>query len=711
MRVVNKVGQEGWHVASSTYHAFCRKRILKPFENHDYFKSLGYNNGFIIFDDADSRSVMRSVIANLSGGQILLIDALSINDKNLLSMISNHRSEGISLAEYETTIKKQPNNIAHYQALVSSYPKEKIDKNTDIYEQFLKEIRVVVSQKPNIVDALVFQVWSKYAEYCAKADGIDFDDQILFAKQILKHDPRVAQRICHTFTHILLDEYQDTNKCQFDVIKLITDQTDAPNLFTVGDDRQSIYRFRNARVELMTEFDQHYPQCITNSLTTNYRSAPHIINFTNAHAMNMTDQIGLGQLTADKAPTGELSVYNFFRDEGDEANWVMDKVQELLDSGEKASDIAILYRNRAMNNSIVDNLKKSNIEYSIVGDTGFYESAEVKSFISTLRMVANNDVYALCKFLEYASVGVSAVRVKGVHHESGGNAFNILKTITSNDKRAANKLVPFITSLESLKLIREKLLDETGFLSAVLNDETLQKHFHENASNTVKNEIIHNYKGCRNQQIKQLVNSVKQFWELYALPSFEKKAEAKAEKSSGKLESVQILEQIFSNIEVLENKIINDYMDDNNNTFSDSVDALVQRLDVSSAEDIDSLNLMTNHASKGLEYKHIFLIGCEEESYIKETSSPEDISEESRNFFVAISRAESMLYMSGVKSRFLHGSREYRSELRFIKEINPQLYATPMKTIDSKSALIFPVEETIQVSDDDYLKELTISGF
>lgn len=672
-RIVKSVGELGWQVAASTYHSFCRKWILKPNENHEFFHNLGYKQGFIILDDSDSLNAMREVKGRLKSSQGLMLDALGLTEKNVLKAISSFRADGISLSVQKDTLRNIPSLVADYQSIINRYPASPLDKKSDSYDIFLEEVRDELHRNPRLIDPLIVTLWSEYTKECSATSGLDFDDQILYSKLLLEADPSIAKRLSKRFTKLCLDEFQDVNQCQWDVIFNIAKQTLNPDLFIVGDDRQSIYRFRKAKVELMMNFDQLFSNCITNNLVKNYRSSRHIIALGNAHAITMTKQIGMGQLESGLNKEGALPVYGRFNDGKAEARWVSSQIKLMLDSGENAKDIAILYRGHAMNSDVVEELTKNNFDYSIVGDLDFYDTAEVKSTIAALRLLTRDrDIFALSKLLDYATVGISPARLKAKHHEVGGLPLEIIKGILATDKRAANKGTEFYDELVGLITRAAKVLPLREFLKIALNEESQLRLYQQNPeSKRNVDEIFINY---RDKSLRNLTSAVSDFWQKHILPNFQKDAEKLVKKKGDDSPSEQIEEIVnkrLRNMEIVLERIHAELIESPDLSLSDAIDELVLKTENSKNIDLDAISLMTNHASKGLEFKHVFVIGAEQECYIKEDATAEDVDEESRNFYVAITRAAENLFISSAASRYIHGNTFSRDELMFIKGLKP----------------------------------------
>ncbi|QIR16598.1 ATP-dependent helicase [Shewanella aestuarii] len=668
------LGNVGWQVAASTYHSFCRKFVLKPFQNHEIFYEMGYLNGFIILDDTDSESVMKDVYANSVGGFSLVLDALAINEKQMLQHISNYRANGIDYNEFSQSIKHDVIKMAaakEVKSIIDAYPKSLKDVSKDNREQMVKEVGLKLqSIKGDFTDCVVAIAWKQYAKACAEADGLDFDDQLLFTMKLLKEDPNVAARLAKRFQYIFLDEFQDANLCQWELVKSIIEQQANPAVFIVGDDRQSIYRFRHADVDIMKNLEHEFPGCITNSLIYNYRSTGAIIDLSNALSRDMPNQIGDGQLIAASKVQGEKPSLEIYKTALDEANGVVADIQALIAKGENPSDIAVLYRNRSVNKEIIEALNKARMDYEIIGDVGFYQTAEIKSAVATLRILTrNNDVFAYAKVLDYATVGISPVRLKTTTHENGCTPLAAIAMIMEKDKRAKNKAEGFVTDLQNLIKTSSQIISKDKFLSMVLNTPELKLHYDTNPA--IREKASVHYQEYNAHSVNKLVTEFKQFWESYLLPSFVKDSKKVAEKKSantdGSVDDIanELVEKRATNFNVILERISADLLKPDA-VLSELVDDLVQRIDQDGDEQLDSIQLLTNHASKGLEFQHVFLIGTEEESYNSLESDVEDIEEEGRNFFVALTRAEKTLHISASETRVVNGNFTNRSLLKLL---------------------------------------------
>ncbi|MBO1897570.1 ATP-dependent helicase [Shewanella sp. BF02_Schw] len=668
------LGSVGWQVAASTYHSFCRKHILKPFQSHEMFINMGYENGFIILDDSDSESVMKEVYSNSVGGFNLVLDALGITEKQMLRNISDHRSKGIDFDIFSRQIKHDPiklNAAKELKVIIDSYPISLKGVSKENKALMSKEIGSRLQQiNGDFNDAVVAIAWKQYAKDCAAADGLDFDDQLLFAMKLLQHDKTVASRLAKRFEYIFLDEFQDSNMCQWQLMKSIINAQKSPNLFIVGDDYQSIYRFRNANVEIMKNLDKELPTCITNSLINNYRSTAAIINLSNALTAQMPNQIGDGQLIAASGITGEKPTLEIYNNAKEEADGVVATITSLIQRGERPSDIAVLYRNRTVNKELIEALNLSRMDYDIIGDVGFYQTAEIKSAVAILRILTRNtDVFAYAKVLDYATVGISAVRLKSTTHENGSSPLEAIDFIMNKDKRAKSKAESFVSDIKSLIHTSKQLATHERFLELLLNTEELKNLYKTNPS--IKAKADGQYRDITKRTVGTLATKFKAFWETHLLPSFVKDSHKVAIKKSANMDGStdeianELVEKRKNNFNIILERVLND-MNKPGAILSELVDDLVQRIDQEGNDDLESIQLLTNHASKGLEFPHVFLIGTEEESYNSLDSDLDDIEEEGRNFFVASTRAKASLHISASVTRVVNGNFMNRSLLKLL---------------------------------------------
>jgi len=678
------LGQVGWQVAASTFHSFCRKHVLKPFQNHEMFLQMGYDNGFIILDDSDSESIMKDIFSNSIGGLSLVLDALSITEKQMLKDISSYRAQGIDFSEFSRKLKHDPIKIAAAKELkqvIDSYPKSLNNVSKENKLLMSKEVGERLQRiNGDISESIIAIVWKQYANACANADGLDFDDQILFSMKLINSDLSVATRLAKKFPYIFLDEFQDCNMCQWQLVKGIIVQQKEPCTFIVGDTNQSIYKFRFANVEIMMNLDKEFPSCVTKSLINNYRSTQSIIALSNALTELMPNQLGDSQLIAARGVLGDKPTLDIYNNAKDEAAGVVKTIKGMIQRGISPSDIAILYRNRSVNKELIEELNSSRMDYDIIGDVGFYQTAEVKSAVATLRILTrNNDVFAYAKLLDYATAGISPVRLKTTTHENGTSPLEAIEFIMNKDKRAKNKAEEFVSELKSLIRTSKQLITHEQFLDMLLNTQELKSLYKTNPS--IKDKADSQYTYINSQTVSTLTSKFKSFWEKHVLPSFvkdsQKVANKKAQNADGSVDEIanELVSKRINNFNIILERVFHD-LNKPGVLLNDLVDDLVQRIDQDGDDDLESIQLLTNHASKGLEFPHVFLIGTEEESYNSNESDLDDLEEEQRNFFVAITRAETSLHISASQTRVVNGNFSNRNLLKLLYPLLDKLDLT-----------------------------------
>ncbi len=669
-RIVKHIGQDGWQVAASTYHSFCRKHILKPNESHELFQKKGYKNGFIILDETDSKTVMREVLKGASVGVRMLLECADLKERALLTSISQHRAQGTTIDQHFAQLKNNIQLISEYQSLVKRFPANIKNVSKETLGEFEKEIKQELARNPNLVIPAIATIWKRYATTCAQAGGIDFDDQLLYSLELLREDPTVARRLAGKFTYIFLDEHQDSNPCQWEIITSIINQVrTVPNLFIVGDDKQSIYAFRSADVSIMKNLPKQYPSVETSYLRNNYRSTQQIIDLFNLHALNMNGKIGDGQLISGTGVDGPIPTFIEFNSEWQEAEWIVESIKAKLASGVPAEDIAVLYRGRSQNIAIKDVLSTNKVDYEIIGDIGFYETSEVKAATAVLRaLVRDRDIFAFSKLLDHVTIGVSAVRLKTKHHESVGTPLKVLEEIVEGDKRAAKKGRAFLETFGELTASIKDLKSKKEFLDLVFESSPQAMAVYK--SSPEKAEIVdHRYAEYASKSLQQFRGAFIKLWDEYIFPEFEKaevKKAATANQEGVAEEQQEKLSTRQQNMLKVLSRVIEEVGD--GEEFAEVVDDLVQRVETNHKDSaIPSIQLLTNHASKGKEFKHLYLIACEDESYFRDdTPSSETIEEEGRNFYVALTRAERELTVSCCARRIINGMETPRTPLRFL---------------------------------------------
>ena len=569
-RLISMLGEEGNDIWASTFHSTCARML-----RHDGSK-LGYSNHFTIYDSDDSRRMMKECQKALG------IDDKLLSHKSILSAISHAKDSMIRPEEY----MQQAGSDSRLGLIAQAYK---------LYQARLKE-----------------------------ADAMDFDDLICNAVYLLQQNPEVLEYYQNKFRYVMVDEYQDTNHAQYMLVKLLAQKS--TNLCVVGDDDQSIYKFRGATIENIMSFEKTFPNARVIRLEQNYRSTKNILNTANAVIENNTERKGK-TLWTDNAAGEKIGVHTAFSEQ-DEADFISKKVLEGVAAGRKFSDYAILYRMNSQSNILEKIFVKSGIPYRIIGGLRFYERKEIRDMIAYLSVINNPyDEIRLRRIINQPkrSIGDKTIaQATEIAATLGESVFDVIKHADQYEplKRTSPKLLQFAATMQelidaandentSLNELYHLILDKTdyiGSLCASENDDAQDRidNINELASNLIKYEEDNGEEATL----------------------------------SGFLEEVSLITDI------------------------DNFDA-----------NSDSVVMMTIHSAKGLEFPVVFLPGFEEGIFpgMQAIYNPVEIEEERRLAYVAITRAKQELYVVNAESRMIFGSTSRNKPSRFIEEMPDDL--------------------------------------
>jgi DNA helicase-2/ATP-dependent DNA helicase PcrA len=458
----------------------------------------------------------------------------------------------------------------------------------------------------------IAEVYREYEEYLAENNLVDFDDLIALTYKLLDENPELAQQTSQKYQYIMIDEYQDTNELQLKLIQKLC--TAHNNICVVGDDDQSIYGWRGAHIRNIMEFDEDFEGAGIFKLEENYRSRSPILKVANALIEHNRSRLGK-KLISTRGTGDDVSILNS-NDENEEARKIAVKVRKLLDSGVSASEIAILYRVNVLSRSIEEGLNRAGISYKLVGGLRFYDRAEIKDLISYIRVITNNhDDFSFKRIVNKPKRGLGKASVDKIElaaHARGSSIFEYIKTATIKEledlvkKKNAATLKEFIAKIEDVAHTAQ----EATYDFVDLLEET----FH--------------------------------------------------------------LKDIYVNMQDKEERILNMdefyglFRDFIKNTPESSLDEFLNELTLQSEQDQvegESIYMMSIHASKGLEFGHVFVIGMEE-GFLPLVGDGSDLEEERRLGYVAITRAKDTLTLSHAGSRFYKGRRSDLSKSRFFNE-------------------------------------------
>ncbi|BCJ98489.1 ATP-dependent helicase [Anaerocolumna chitinilytica] len=576
-RVDKIVGYGSENIWVSTFHSTCVKILRR------WIDALGYDKGFTIYDSDDQKTLMREVC------KYLQIDTKNMKERSLLSVISSAKDELVTPEEYELRA-------------VGDFTKQKY---ASVYKEYQKRLKA--------------------------NNALDFDDLIFKTIELFQTSKEALTYYQRRFQYIMVDEYQDTNTAQFKLIKLMADGMNdngvrEHNLCVVGDDDQSIYKFRGANIYNILNFEKEYSDAKVIKLEQNYRSTKRILEAANEVIANNVGRKDKA-LWTDNGEGDSVRFTQFDRDI-QEAEYIVNEIYQTVQSEEATyQDFAILYRTNAQSRIFEEKLVVKNIPYKIIGSINFYARKEVKDLLSYLKTIDNGlDSLAVKRIINIPKRGIGLATIDKVDDYAARNNISFYEALRQADyipglQRAASKISPFVSLIEILKSkiaqpdysisnLLDEIIEATGYI------EDLKEQELENEDDRI--EIIGELKS--------------------KIVAFEEAA--------------------------LEPPTLSDFLEEV---------ALVSDLD-NLAEDNNVVVLMTLHSAKGLEFPYVYLCGMEEgifPSYMSiHADDPEtEIEEERRLCYVGITRAMKRLSLSACNQRMLRGETQFNRPSRFIREI------------------------------------------
>ena len=569
-RVENLVGIGSDSIWITTFHSSC-VRILRR-----YADRLGYDNNFTIYDTDDQKSVMKEICKRLQ------IDTKTLKERTILAAISSAKDELISPEEYELST-------------MGDYRKQKIAMAYREYQAALK-----------------------------KSNAMDFDDLIMKTVELFKADREVLGSYQRRFKYIMVDEYQDTNTARFELTRLLAD--DHHNLCVVGDDDQSIYKFRGANIRNILDFESVYPEAEVIRLEQNYRSTQNVLDAANAVIRNNKGRKSK-TLWTDK---GEGSRIHFrqFDNAYEEAEFIAgDVARKKREAIADYGDCAVLYRTNAQARLLEEQFIGSGIPYDVVGGTNFYARREIKDLLAYLKTIDNGrDDLAVKRIINIPKRGIGASTIAKVQDYADLHEISFYDALRQADEiaelgRSAVKLKPFVNMIQGFRskleyygledLIKD-IIETTGYV------QELEAADEEDAQNRIEN-------------IDELISKIVSFEETHDQPTL-----------GEFLEEVALVADI-DHVENGSNRVL----------------------------------LMTLHSAKGLEFPHVYLAGMEDgifPSYMTIASDdPDEIEEERRLAYVGITRAKDDLTLTYARMRMVRGETQMNAVSRFVKEIPQEL--------------------------------------
>ena len=565
-RLEAMLGEKGTDVWASTFHSCCVRILRRDSEK------IGFSKHFTIYDTDDSKRVMKEVL------RVLDIDEKRLPVKYVLNEIGRAKDSLMTPDDYTASAGYDTNK------------------------------------------KLIGQAFAKYEEMLKKADAMDFDDIIVNTVKLLKENPDVLEYYQRRFRYVMVDEYQDTNHAQYILTSLLANGY--RNICVVGDDDQSIYKFRGATIENILSFENQYEETAVIRLEQNYRSTSVILDAANAVIKNNKGRKGKTLWTEKEG--GDKIKVKILTDERDEGRFVADEILNAVALGRKFSDFAILYRTNAQSSSIERALVYNAVPYKVIGGHRFYDRKEVKDILAYLSVIANpSDTVRLRRIINEPKRGIGDTTINNAASIADGlgtTFYNVIQN--ANDypmlSRAAGKLIDFTNLLNSLALS--------------LEEKSIQDFFDDVITKTG----------------------------YYASLDLDK----------------ETAEERKANVmEVLANLVR--YMEDNEGGtltgFLEEV-ALMTDLDNYNTE-AESTVMMTLHSAKGLEFPVVFIVGMEEGLFPgnQVMYDPTELEEERRLCYVGITRAKEKLYITNARSRMLFGNTSFTRPSRFLAEIPEEL--------------------------------------
>ena len=580
-RICNAVPEGGSDIWAATFHSTCA-RILRR-----YGDRIGFTSHFTVYGTDDQKKLVKDILKQLN------YDEKMLPVKRVLNEISKAKDEMLTPQEM---LKR-----AGYDNL-----KQSVAKVYEIYQSRLKT-----------------------------ADAMDFDDMLCKTVELFQKCPDILEFYQNQFKYIMVDEYQDTNKVQYKFVSMLAAKYG--NICVVGDDDQSIYKFRGATIENILSFENTFKGAKMIRLEQNYRSTQNILNAANGVISNNTMRKGK-TLWTENAVGDKIEVHTS-DSERDEAQFIAKTILDGVADGRKFSDFAILYRMNAQSNSIEQALSRSGIPHRVIGGRRFYDREEIRDMVAYLQVINNpHDDVRLGRIINVPKRGIGATTLEKASEIAAGLGESIYSVIKDADvypqlSRAATKLKSFVALIDGLMEA-----EQSGDYSlAELYNLILEHTDYEKYLKTEKDNP-----DVRIENIEELSSNIIKFEEDYA------------EEAS----LSNFLEEISLQTDI------------------DNYDA-----------EADSSVMMTLHSAKGLEFPVVFIAGLEEGVFpsIATMMNPDELNEERRLAYVGITRAKEKLYITKAKSRMLMGHTSYNKVSRFVNEIPPELlnYTGEKKTFAS----------------------------
>ena len=490
----------------------------------------------------------------------------------------------------------------------------------------------------------VANAWKNYMALMEKNNVLDFDAILEKGVKILKEYEDVLHAMQNRFDYIMVDEYQDTNPIQADMIQRLAEKHH--NLCVVGDAKQSIYRFRGSEVRIILDFQKTYPEGTLIELPVNYRSTGPIVDVANRLSDSMRMKVGKARMEAggSLAELKNRPAFGEYPNGREEASAIAKMIGERIEAGVNPQDIAVLYRTRAVKSTLEEAMIAHKIPYVVVGDTSFFQRKEVRDLMAVIRVVLNpEDSLAWYRILDAAKLGISAPRVREEADMVGASALEVLQRKATGKGKIAGRIQ---TLLNDVSELRQHTEDGGAFQLAV-----------------------------------------NQFWESYLLESIRKAVKAQHRNASQEIMD-KAIEARRSNAETLIDLVVREI---GLQPFEEIVEDLMLLAADQNESSENAISLMTIHASKGLEFDHLFLAAVEDEMIPGSTVEPEEVEEERRILYVAMTRAKENLVVTCARQRIMFGRTVYCSPSRFLSAVSDQFEMVQEQPVTDENAA-FDVE-------------------
>lgn len=588
-RIMALLGSGGGELSVGTFHALCASILRRHIDR------LGYSSSFVIYDDRDQISAIKTILDREG------LDEKAVNPKRIQSIINDAKNKGIAPIDSARTS--------------FGFFKDKIVTVIDAYGKLLKE-----------------------------GNALDFGDLIYLTVRLFNECPDLLTQYQEKWRYLLVDEYQDTNPVQYQLIKLLAGKT--MNITVVGDDDQSIYRWRGADIQNILDFERDFPGAHLVRLEQNYRSTQRILSAAGAVVEKNLGRKGK-ELWTDGSEGEPLTICRT-SNEYEEARFIIDEISSIRQVENRGlKEFSIFYRTNSQSRVIEDELVKRGISYTVVGGMKFYDRMEIKDILAYLRVIINpDDTVALKRIINTPPRGIGKKSIEELEERAIANGFSTYRAVEGEEKN--KKVVAFRVMMEDLISLKDEL-DPIGLLEAVLEKSGYLKKLRE--EKTVENR-------SRIENLEELEEAIREF--------------------SGEEES--------PNIE----------------TFLERA-ALMSEMDKLDDRE-ERLTLMTLHSAKGLEFPIVFMVGMEENLFPHSRSKddPEGLEEERRLCYVGMTRAMERLYLSHADRRRVFGSDQHNMPSRYLSDIPEELtknlnIVPDFAPIFSSSSTAAYTQETAQV--------------